>query len=543
MHDFGAHRLSSKALMHIGQTLTNTTIRRTRRTKSTARQSLMLSSALWLMAISSASGQVVNPRKATATEPQSRWEVIYLGETRIGFGYESTETDTVNERLLLRTRQHLEMRFKRFGDIQTIQMDGTFEDWTDGTMRSFDLAFGDSPSRQTRIQGVVDGRLLRLETTIGTRKTRSVLNLPNEVRSPEYESLVLMNSIKRPGDRIRFQMFKPEMGKLVDTVITGQRRSRVSLHDGQVVDALEVLIGQSELPDVTVYVDKSGEVLRTDSDLFGKQLTTYRVDEKVAMESIAGAELDQAAASLISTDKIRRPHDSRKVIYEITVEGADPAKLFTTTDYQTLQSVNSNTVRLTVSTEPSSLAERTLNKTVSGSRSPGKEYSANCVLIQTDDYYVRDLARKAAAGRRDHEEVAIRCEAYVKSHIKNKNFSTALASAAEVAKSLEGDCTEHAVLLAGLLRVNGIPSRVVVGLVYTDHYGLPSFAGHMWTEAWVGNRWKPLDATLGAGRLGAAHIAIAHSHLAGESPVAASLFLPMFKLLGKTQIRVIEAKY
>ena len=40
------------------------------------------------------------------------------------------------------------------------------------------------------------------------------------------------------------------------------------------------------------------------------------------------------------------------------------------------------------------------------------------------------------------------------------------ATAAEVARSREGDCTEHAVLLAALARARGIPARVAMGLVY-----------------------------------------------------------------------------
>ena len=79
-------------------------------------------------------------------------------------------------------------------------------------------------------------------------------------------------------------------------------------------------------------------------------------------------------------------------------------------------------------------------------------------------------------------------------------------SAADVARSLEGDCTEHSVLLAALCRARKIPARVAIGLVYYQPRGeaSPGYAYHMWTEVWVNQRWTPIDATLGRGGIGAA---------------------------------------
>ena len=59
--------------------------------------------------------------------------------------------------------------------------------------------------------------------------------------------------------------------------------------------------------------------------------------------------------------------------------------------------------------------------------------------------------------------VAAGCAAYVKRTLTNKNFSTALASAAEVAEKLAGDCTEHSVLCAAMLRARGVPARSAWG--------------------------------------------------------------------------------
>src|SRR4029078_960699 len=123
-----------------------------------------------------------------------------------------------------------------------------------------------------------------------------------------------------------------------------------------------------------------------------------------------------------------------------------------------------------------------------------------------------------------------------------KNFSTLLASAAEVAKDLQGDCTEHAVLLSAMARARKIPSRVAVGRVYVDSLG--SFGGHMWSEVCVTGVWVPLDATLGQGGIGADHIKFADSSFSENAAVAPlSTFLPLVSVLGKLQINVGEIKY
>jgi transglutaminase-like putative cysteine protease len=149
-------------------------------------------------------------------------------------------------------------------------------------------------------------------------------------------------------------------------------------------------------------------------------------------------------------------------------------------------------------------------------------------------------------------ERALRLAALVHGSIADKTLDTGFATASEVARTGAGDCTEHAVLLAALLRAEGIPSRVVSGLVYLEELAgvRDVFGYHMWTQALIGDRWVDLDATLappaeesavpaawGYG-FDATHIALATSPLAG--PDAAADFLPVAPLIGRLEIRVVE---
>ena len=92
--------------------------------------------------------------------------------------------------------------------------------------------------------------------------------------------------------------------------------------------------------------------------------------------------------------------------------------------------------------------------------------------------------------------------------------------------------------LAALCRARNIPARVAIGLVYYPPQR--GFAYHMWNEVWTGERWVPLDATLGRGGIGAAHLKLVDSSLAGADSFSA--FMPVAKVMGQLEIDVLETE-
>jgi len=110
--------------------------------------------------------------------------------------------------------------------------------------------------------------------------------------------------------------------------------------------------------------------------------------------------------------------------------------------------------------------------------------------IQSSHPRIRAVADsvRAATGTTGWE-LAQELAQWVGSYITGKNYGQGFASALEVMDTRAGDCTEHSVLLAALLRASGLSARPAVGVVY--HQG--SFLGHMWTEVYV-DHWRTLDA-------------------------------------------------
>lgn len=79
--------------------------------------------------------------------------------------------------------------------------------------------------------------------------------------------------------------------------------------------------------------------------------------------------------------------------------------------------------------------------------------------------------------------------------IARKSMRRVFDAASAVASRREGDCTEHAVLLAALARMQGRPARVVLGIALADVGGRVAALGHAWTEVHDGTRWATADAT------------------------------------------------
>jgi transglutaminase-like putative cysteine protease len=148
------------------------------------------------------------------------------------------------------------------------------------------------------------------------------------------------------------------------------------------------------------------------------------------------------------------------------------------------------------------------------------------------------IATAAAGSVSDPWRCAVVLEQYLYRMLGKVDFSQIFSSAAEVAARRTGDCSEHAVLLAATCRARKIPARVAIGLLYSPEN--QRFLYHMWNEVWIKDRWIPLDATLGRGGIGATHLKLRTSSLAGESPY--SLVTPVVHLIDKLKIEVVEVR-
>jgi transglutaminase-like putative cysteine protease len=91
-------------------------------------------------------------------------------------------------------------------------------------------------------------------------------------------------------------------------------------------------------------------------------------------------------------------------------------------------------------------------------------------------------------------------ERFADAAIVGKTRTRGFDIASVVASRSEGDCTEHAVLLAALARGLDRPARIVIGVVIVDTGEEFHAYGHAWAEIYTGDTWLRADATRIAGQ-------------------------------------------
>lgn len=124
-------------------------------------------------------------------------------------------------------------------------------------------------------------------------------------------------------------------------------------------------------------------------------------------------------------------------------------------------------------------------------------------FIQADHPGIQSQASQIVAETRDPWQKALRINEWVFTHL-DKESVMSVPSALEVLSQKRGDCNEHTVLFAALARASGIPTRIAIGLVWSDE--LDGFYYHAWPEVHLDNRWIWMDPTLDQPIADATHI-------------------------------------
>jgi hypothetical protein len=122
------------------------------------------------------------------------------------------------------------------------------------------------------------------------------------------------------------------------------------------------------------------------------------------------------------------------------------------------------------------------------------------------------------------------CE-WVNTNLKKVNV-VSIPSALEVLQTAEGDCNEHTVLFAALARAAGIPTRVAIGLTWSETY--KAFYYHAWPEVYVDGRWIWMDPTFGQNVADASHIKLLNGNI--------EKWMQLTSFLGQLKIEVVETQ-
>jgi hypothetical protein len=334
---------------------------------------------------------------------------------------------------------------------------------------------------------------------------------------------------------------------VIELAFEREGETTVRLGDEEIEGVLGTMTS-SETPGVRIetVLDADGVTLRTDG-----RIGVLRISERIAeAEEALGA--FTAPEFMVSTfvapdgEEIARPRELRRALYRLSVrEGSLPA--LPTAGAQRMMPIgDAEAAWVFVDAESGAAAPAEVTP---AERAALLEAS---VIADANDAAIGELVEEALADVPAKATDATRAEtlrAFVFEYVEGKNLDSAYASASEVARLREGDCTEHAVLLVAMLRAAGVPARGVNGLIFADELGGVDEAGvrrgafgyHMWAQALAAGddgvvRWIDLDPSWPQG-MDATRIATSLSGLRdGEDETA---LLAVARLVGNLEIEVI----
>ncbi len=454
---------------------------------------------------------------------ESDWMKVLLQGQQIGHIEHSRRVigDTVI------TSERFEASFARAGTSLKMITEETHRESIDGKPLGFST-LTDLGGMAQLSEGAIaaDGKLSVLRSQGGTVRTEET-RYPSGALLSEGARLLEARSDLKAGEEISFQTFVASQMEAVDVRVKYIGDETVEI-DGKAVPArhTEQTLSLAGSPMVIQsWADADGRLLRSLTPMFGMQLEMLASDSSAAQHRDPVTDLlgltVVAAPRALSAEE--RAGDLR---YQLKLAAQGMAQNFPADEQQLV--ADGNDWQLLVDAPPYRASKV-------GDQAPAASHSAASSWVQSDAAEIMRFAKKATAKSTDAGSRMQALQTAVGKHINSKNLRVGYASALEALRMREGDCTEHALLLAAAGRAVGIPTRVAVGLAYIDAFAdhKQVFVPHAWVQAWVDGRWTSFDAALGGFDSG--HIALA----TGEGDPAT--FFGSINLLGNVRIQAIEA--
>jgi hypothetical protein len=490
------------------------------------------------------------PAQQPAAQPKGKlvqdlWEAAYLDGFRVGYLHLTVEElNRSDGKKLIHAARDLNLTVRRGRDLALLQaMTGT-DETPDGTVLGVFMrqALGTQVTQELR--GVVQGNQLRVKA-VGESAFEAVLPWNPKVVGTSGEQNLLKVHKPKPGDEFDYLLYEPIVNSIVTVRVKAEGMEAVTI--GQARQNLLRLtarpdkIANVQLPSEIMWIDQNFELCRSRTAMPGMgYLVVERSTQADATRPVEKDRLPDLMErqSIKVNERIASPHQLSKIVYRITMpDDEEPAKTMAQDGRQAVGNVHGKTFDLTVTAvrQPPAVAPVSVTD-------PGKEFTESNFFITSDDPDVKRLAAAAVpAGLSDSWEKAKLVERWVHANMKVQNFSNGLDPASNVAKTLTGDCTEYSMLAAAMCRAVGVPSRTAIGLVYVDAPTQPLLVFHMWTEVFVRGRWVAIDATLGQGGIGPAHLKITDA--SWYQTRSMTPLLPVMRvMMGRPSVSVLEVK-
>lgn len=477
------------------------------------------------------------------------WDATFLRGQKVGYAHVLIREYEREGKKLLYAVKTQKLTIARFGQVVEQWAEDSTVETTDGQVLTTRMRQGIGKDQKISLSGKVRGKTLTVEIEGAGGGTQDV-PWPTDVIGVAGEANLLKNRHPKVGESFEYLWYEGRVNRVVKFTATVKGTEDQALYlDEQPRKLLRVElvmepIGDFRLPPSTLWADAATlEPLKMESDMptLGGKMTVVRTTKEAALRPV-GKVPDLFDVQSVKLDRaIPNVHDQSAITYKVKLASDVPTdKVFRADARQVVKNADA--------------AAKTFDLFVTAVRQPGpipdgvpvdpgKEFLSDCFFIDWDNVPTKQHAQQAVANLPANAtawQKARAVEGYVNRNMKAAEFSQAMATCSNVAKTLSGDCTEYAMLAAGMCRALGVPSRTALGLVYaTDRAGKPFLAYHMWFEVYADAQWVALDATLGRGSIGPGHLKITDTSWHDEKSFAP--LLPVLSVLSaQPQVEVVR---
>lgn len=466
-----------------------------------------------------------------AGDDYERWYTLEMAGKRAGYMHsaQTTADGTIT------TSTRIVVGFGRGEQALSVSMEGTFVETAEGKPVSMESVqrLGKTPV-STRYTYTPTG--VEIVNDQAGQVTRTNRPLPEAVwLTPAAAGDYVAQRLGAGATEIVVRTVDPLSGLEPATITRKEIRPEIVNALGKSAAGFRCKAVSSASPGVesVEVLDAEGIPVRSTASMGGIPITIVVATKQQALAEAEAPEM--MVRTFVKPDRpIERAREARKATYVVRLPKGEALDL-PGTGAQDVHAEADGSVRVTVDADA--------RRAAPAADADDQSFRIGSPFLNSDDPIIRELAARAVvdAGKAPIER-AEQMRKFVYGHIAKKDLGVGFASASEVARSKQGDCTEHATLLAAMLRAGGIPSRVASGLIYADEFAgeREIFGYHMWTQALIDvdgkHTWMDFDATLPGARFDATHIALATSALPDAD--ATSSLSGLIPLLGRIQIRV-----
>ncbi|UCE39728.1 MAG: transglutaminase domain-containing protein [Candidatus Aminicenantes bacterium] len=285
------------------------------------------------------------------------------------------------------------------------------------------------------------------------------------------------------------------------------------------------------------WIDEKGNIWKSVSQASFMTSTSIRMPKEKALE-MSSENLDIAFSTIIASNVVfEDPLEVKEVTFKLSGIPAEKIKNFPFDDgSQTLLDSQEDFALIRTASQVFNEKDSLVLPFVGDEFRNELEATTFC---QADDPGIVATARDIIGEEKNAWRAAKKIALWVEREI-TANYDVGFATAAEILKNREGDCSEHTVIFVALCRAVGIPSRAAVGLMYAD--GI--FAYHMWPEVFVGKwinldaKWLATDEKTGEFYTDATHIKLGRSNL--DENMFEEMVTAIAEIIGKLQIEIID---